>query len=66
VWFRLSVLVALPKNCWPTILGSVVIQLYAGECTPSIDRALRWRIELNCDVHWCTLCHVLHWRVVVG
>jgi len=26
-------LVTLPKNCWPTILGSVVIQLYAGECT---------------------------------
>jgi len=25
-------------------LGSVVIQLYAGECTPSVDRAL----EFNC------------------
>jgi len=22
------------------VLGSVVIQLYAGECTPSVDRAL--------------------------
>jgi len=29
------------KNCWPTVLGSVAIQLYAGECTPSVDRALR-------------------------
>jgi len=27
------------KNCWPRVLGSVVIQLYAGECTPSVDRA---------------------------
>jgi len=24
----------------PKVLGSVVIQLYAGECTPSVDRAL--------------------------
>jgi len=30
----------LQKNCWPKVLGSVVIQLYAGECTPSIDRCL--------------------------
>jgi len=28
------------KNCWPKVLGSVVIQLYAGKCTPSADRAL--------------------------
>jgi len=28
------------KNCWPRVLGSVVIQLYAGECTPSVDRTL--------------------------
>jgi len=28
------------KNCWHRVLGSVVIQLYAGECTPSVDRAL--------------------------
>jgi len=33
-------LVTLPKNCCPRILGSIVIQLYAGECTPSVDRAL--------------------------
>jgi len=33
-------LVTLLKNCWPRELGSVVIQLYAGECTPSIDRDL--------------------------
>jgi len=37
--FRLSILVILPKNCWPRVLGSVVIQLYAGECVPSADRA---------------------------
>jgi len=24
------------KYCWPRVLGSVVIQLYAGECTPSV------------------------------
>jgi len=29
----------LPKNSWPRVLGTVVIQLYAGECTPSVDRA---------------------------
>jgi len=32
-------MVTLPKNCWPKVLGSVVIQLY-GECTLSVDRAL--------------------------
>jgi len=30
----------MPKNCCPGVLGSVVIQLYAGECTPSVDWAL--------------------------
>jgi len=39
-------LVTLPKNCWPRILSSVVIQLYAGECTPSVDRALYF-VELR-------------------
>jgi len=29
----------MPKNCWPRVLGSVVIQHYAGECTPNIDWA---------------------------
>jgi len=33
-------LVILPKNCCPKVLSSVIIQLYAGECTPSVDRAL--------------------------
>jgi len=33
-------LVTLPKNFWTRVLGSVVIQLYAGECTPSVDQAL--------------------------
>jgi len=29
------VTLTLPKNFWTRVLGSVVIQLYAGECTPS-------------------------------
>jgi len=33
-------LVTLPKYFWTRVLGSVVIQLYAGECTSSVDRAL--------------------------
>jgi len=37
--FRLSLLVTLPKNCWPRILDSVIIQIYASECTPIADRA---------------------------
>jgi len=32
-------LVTLPKNFWTRVLGSV-IQLYAGEYTPSVDWAL--------------------------
>jgi len=28
------------KNFWTRVLGSVVIQLYAGGCTPSVDRTL--------------------------
>jgi len=36
----------LPKNSWPKVLDSVVIQLYASECTPSVDRALK----LICNV----------------
>jgi len=28
------------KNFWPRVLGSVVIQLYIDECTPSVDQAL--------------------------
>jgi len=32
-------MVTLPKNCNTRVLGSVVVQLYAGECTPSEDRA---------------------------
>jgi len=37
--FRLkALLLALPKNCWYRVLGAVVIlQLFAGECTPSAD-----------------------------
>jgi len=38
---------ALKKNCWTRVLGSVVIQLYAGECTPSVDRALRRILKLE-------------------
>jgi len=41
-------LVTLSKNSWPRVLGSVVIQLYAGECTPCVDRALMLSIEEGC------------------
>jgi len=43
-------LVTLPKNCWPRVLDSVVIQLYAGECTLTVDRALRIFINNLCSV----------------
>jgi len=39
-------LITLPKNFWTRVLGSVVIQLYAVECTPSVDRALSSRATL--------------------
>jgi len=39
--YRLSVLVTLPKNFRTRVPGSVVIRLYAGECTPSVDGALK-------------------------
>jgi len=41
VYFPLSALVTLPKNYWSRLLGSVVIQLYAGDCTPSVDRTYK-------------------------
>jgi len=28
----------LPKNFWVRVLGSVVIQLYSGECTPTFPK----------------------------
>jgi len=34
------VFIMLPKNCGPRVLSSAVIQLYASDCTPSVDRAL--------------------------
>jgi len=47
-------LVTLPKNCWTTrVLGSVVIQLYAGECTPSVVRALLIWILFWRSAHGC-------------
>jgi len=39
-------LVTLPKIAGLGVLGSVVIQLYAGECTPSVDRALSHRLVI--------------------
>jgi len=33
-------LVTLSKNFRTKVLGSVVIQLYAGECTPSVDHVI--------------------------
>jgi len=35
-------LVTRPKNFCTRVLGLVVIQLYVGECTPSVDRALHF------------------------
>jgi len=46
-------LVTLPKNCCPRALGSVVIQLYAGECTPSVDRALPRVREVGSSTQCC-------------
>jgi len=48
------------KNCWSGELGSVVIQLYAGECTPSADQALTSNTTKRLNVYvvyneWC--CH---------
>jgi len=39
-WFRPKAIVTLPKNCWSKVLDSVVIQLYAGACTSSVDQAI--------------------------
>jgi len=33
-------MVTLPKKFWTRVLDLVVIQLYAGEYKPSVDRAL--------------------------
>jgi len=33
-------MIAMSKNCWPGVLGLATFQLNAGECRPSIDRAL--------------------------
>jgi len=38
--FRLKAMDTMAQNCWPRLLGSAVIQLYAGECTPNEYRAL--------------------------
>jgi len=40
----------LPKNFWTRVLGSVVIQLYADDSTPSADRALLISISQNCSL----------------
>jgi len=40
------------KNCWPRVLGPVVIKLYLGECTPSIDRVLNARRRQTMVATW--------------
>jgi len=52
-------MVTLPKSFWPRVLGSVVIQLCAGECTPSVDRAysISWRRKLRGVSHYKTSKH---------
>jgi len=37
-------LVTVPKNFWTRVRGSVFIQIYAGEYTPRVYRALGWLI----------------------
>jgi len=32
---------------WPRVLDSVVIQLYAGECTPSVNQAYLAKFQSN-------------------
>jgi len=36
---QIKTLLSLPKNCWRRVLGSVVLRLYVGECTPRVDQA---------------------------
>jgi len=50
-------LVKLPKNFWPRVLGSVVIQLYAVECTPGVDRALGVICDSTPKRHADHCCH---------
>jgi len=38
-------LFTLEKTCWTRVLGSVVIQLNVGKCTPSVDRAYKISIS---------------------
>jgi len=38
------------KNAGLRVLGSVVIQLYAGECTPSVDQVLRRKMHVKCTL----------------
>jgi len=40
-------LVTLPKKFWTRVLGSIVIQLHAGECTLSVDQALKVFLTLQ-------------------
>jgi len=56
-------LVTLPKNCWPRVLGSVVIQLYAGECTPSMVKSISpFKIVLHL---WSTRHKIISVHVVL-
>jgi len=46
-------LVTLPKFFWTRVLSEVVILLYAGECTPSVDWALVLKKNNN-NNNFCT------------
>jgi len=45
-------LVTLPKKFWTRVLGSVVIRLYADECTLSVDRVLAWKRRENAFINF--------------
>jgi len=40
-------LVTLPKSYWPRILGSAIIQLYAGECRLGLNEKASKRDKWN-------------------
>jgi len=57
-------LVTLPKNCWPSVLSSVAIQLYAGECTPSVDRALNGVPRNTVDKRFCSYYNTSYFLLI--
>jgi len=44
-------MVTLPKNCWSTVPGPVVIQLYAGECRSGLKPEDNGRAQKSQDLN---------------